>query len=173
MATSAACLGLLGLALGSSFGSQGEATAPRPRPGLTAQQTKEAVKLASGAMAELRKKTEGATAPDADRREYVVGVELLSASSPARPRDKPAAPADNADATKTKPDLPAKDAGSQPRPGPRAVVTSYRYFDDITVVTTVDLGTGKVVKVEAAQHLRTPLSESEFEEALAMAHERS
>ncbi len=28
-------------------------------------------------MTELRKKTEGATNPDADRREYVVGVELL------------------------------------------------------------------------------------------------
>ena len=58
-----------------------------PGPGLTAQQTKEAVKLAKGAMTELRKKTEGANEPDADVREYVVNVELLVAKEnpPTRP----------------------------------------------------------------------------------------
>ena len=69
-------LGLVGLALASASGP--DEPPPRPRPGLTAQQTKEAVKLAQGAMVELRKKTEGASTPGADRREYVVGVELLS-----------------------------------------------------------------------------------------------
>jgi hypothetical protein len=170
-AVGVACLGLLGLALASSFGSQGEP--PKPRPGLTAEQTKEAVKLAREAMVELRKKTEGAAAPEADRREYVVGVELWTPPSPVTPRGKPAAPADKDTATETKPDAPAKDAQPRPRPGPRAIVTSYRYFDDITVCTTVDLGTGQIVKVDAAQHLRTPLSEPEFDEAVAIARQRS
>ena len=53
-----------------------------------------------------------------------------------------------------------------------AIVTSYRYFDDITVFSTVDLKTNRVVKVEAAQHLRTPLSQTEFEAAQAMARDK-
>ena len=57
--------------------------------------------------------------------------------------------------------------------GPLAIVTSYRYFDDITVFSTVDLGAGRIVKVEAAQHLRTALSDEEFEEAKALAREQS
>ena len=52
-------------------------------------------------------------------------------------------------------------------------MTSYRYFDDITVFSTVDLATNRVVKVEAAQHLRTPLSQTEFDEAKEMAREKS
>jgi hypothetical protein len=169
--TAAVCLGLIGLVFVSSFGSQSEPE--RPRPGLTAQQTKQAVSLAKGAMAELRKKTEGAAAPKADRREYVVGVELLTGSSPAPPRTKPAARGEDGAAKETQPDQKSGAGEERPRPGPRAIVTSYRYFDDITVFTTVDLGTGKVVKVDAAQHLRTPLSDTEFEEAVALARERS
>jgi hypothetical protein len=169
--TGAACLGLVGLAVAASSGSQGEP--PPPRAGLTALQTKQAVNLAKGAMVELRKKTEGASQPDADRREYIVGVELLAGSSPAPPGAKPAAPAAEGTAPETRSGEPAKDAPRRPLPGPRAVVTSYRYFDDITVFTTVDLGTGRVVKVDAAQHLRTPLSDAEFEEAKALARERS
>ena len=59
---------------------------------------------------------------------------------------------------KGKDDEKAKSARTVP--GPLAVVTWYRYFDDITVFSTVDLGKAKVVAVEAVQHLRTPLSNS-------------
>ena len=46
-------------------------------------------------MAELRKKTEGATDPGADRREYVVGVELLDRgrATTGSVRRRPPAPA--------------------------------------------------------------------------------
>src|SRR5208337_469141 len=57
--------------------------------------------------------------------------------------------------------------------GPLALVTSYRYFDDITVFATVDLGAGRIVNLEAAQHLRTALSDEEYEEAKALAREHS
>ena len=53
------------------------------------------------------------------------------------------------------------------------MVTSYRYFDDITVFSIIDLGTGRVVDVQAAQHLRTPLSDDEFDEAQTLAQEKS
>ncbi len=52
-------------------------------------------------------------------------------------------------------------------------MTSYRYFDDITVFSTVDLNTGKVVDVQAAQHVPTPLSDGEFDEAVDLAREKS
>jgi hypothetical protein len=52
-------------------------------------------------------------------------------------------------------------------------VTAYRYFDDITVFATVDLGAGRIVSVDAAQHLRTALSDEEYEEAKALARQRS
>ena len=71
-------LGSAGLAGSLALGQPPE-QGSTPRPGLTARQTKQAVELAHGAMQELRKKTEGATEPEADRREYVVNVELLSA----------------------------------------------------------------------------------------------
>ena len=72
-------VGLVGLALAASPSGPDDPP-PRPRPGLTSQQSKEAVKLAQRAMVELRKKTEGASNPGADRREYVIGVELLAAA---------------------------------------------------------------------------------------------
>jgi hypothetical protein len=168
-------LGLVGLALASESGPDGPPSLPRP--GLTAQQAKEAVKLAQGAMVELRKKTEGASSPGADVREYVIGVELLSSNeSTPRPAKDATAPA-SGDASKPKTQEKEKETDKEKEtetvPGPRAIVTSYRYFDDITVFSTVDLKTNRVVKVEAAQHLRTPLSESEFDEAKEMAREKS
>jgi hypothetical protein len=161
-------IGLVGLALASP--SCPDEPPPRPRPGLTSQQTKQAVKLAQGAMTELRKKTEGATAPAADRREYVVGVELLSGTEPTT-----RAGGEGERAQTPPPEQPKEAAQSTktgPASGPRAIVTSYRYFDDITVFSTVDLATNRVVKVEAAQHLRTPLSQTEFDEAKEMAREK-
>jgi Cu2+-containing amine oxidase len=130
---------------------------PTPRPGLTAQQTKQAVELARDAMRELRKKTEGASEPEADPREYVVNVELL----PRKEDEPPAAGKSSQAKTQTK------------ALAPRAVVTSYRYFDDITFYATVDLNTGRVVDVQAAQHIPTPLSDSEFDEAVAVARDKS
>jgi hypothetical protein len=153
LATIAATTGLVGSVLAIRAGAQSQP--PSPRPGLTAQQTKQAVELAKGAMRELRKKTEGADERDADQREYVVNVELLarkeSESSP------------DGEKTKVKANVP----------GPRAIVTSYRYFDDITVFSTVDLESGRVVDVQAAQHIPTPLSDAEFDEAVAVAREKS
>jgi hypothetical protein len=168
-----ASLGLVGLAL--CLGSGPEGPPARPRPGLTAQQTKQAVNLAKGAMRELRKKTEGASNPGADLREYVVGVELLATKETAPPGGKEEAPPEEGEAAKAKQADQEKNAGAEKTKskGPLAVVTSYRYFDDITVFSTIDLGTGRVVNVEAAQHLRTPLSEAEFEEAKELAREKS
>jgi hypothetical protein len=130
---------------------------PRPRPGLTALQTKQAIDLAQGAMRELRKKTEGALEPEADRREYVVNVELLASKD-----EEPSGEGE-----------PSKSKAQAPAAGLRAVVTSYRYFDDITVFSTIDLKTGRVVDVQAVEHLRTPLSDDEFDEAKALARETS
>ncbi|MFO0892722.1 MAG: hypothetical protein U0790_26715 [Isosphaeraceae bacterium] len=148
------------------------------RPGLTAQQTLRAVELARGALTELRKKTEGAAAPDVDRREYIVGVEFLSAAPPAaRTPDRKSAAQEAKAKAAPGPESPKGQGQARenpPRkPGPFAVVTAYRYFDDITVFSTIDLGTGRVVDVQAAQHLRSALSDEEFEEAKAMARERS
>ena len=110
-------------------------------------------------MAELRKKTEGATNPDADRREYVVGVELLRAKATAETREptkmKPTKADTGQPRRKQKANRKTRQGARPEKTGPLAVVTSYRYFDDITVFSTVDLGTGQVVDVEAAQHLRT------------------
>jgi hypothetical protein len=184
LAAFAVAAGVVGAALGSDPRAQGPT---RPRPGLTAQQTKEAVSLTRAAMTELRKKTEGASERTADRREYIVGVELLS--SPADENraggDSSATAGDEQGKTKPAPekkkendedgngDEKAKEKGKEKPPGTLAVVTWYRYFDDITVFSTVDLSKGKVVAVEAIQHLRTPLSTDEFEEAQELAREKS
>ena len=158
-------LGFAGLAARSRSPSRpSPAPTQRPRPGLTAQQTKQAVELARGAMQELRKKTEGATEPEADRREYVVNVELLERQGRRGRRQE-------GPARRSPPPTPKRSAGRPP--DPRAVVTSYRYFDDITVFSTIDLSTGKVVEVQAAQHIPTPLSDGEYEEAIDLARERS
>ena len=171
----AAALGLIGI--GAWAAAQGT---PGPRPGLTAQQTRQAVDIARESLAELRKKTEGAAKPDVDRREYVVGVELLATkepenqSQPAQPKAKTGPPGGSPENT-TKAGESEK-ATTKPLAavrGPLALVTSYRYFDDITVFATVDLGAGRIVNLEAAQHLRTALSDEEYEEAKALARERS
>jgi hypothetical protein len=129
---------------------------------LTARQTKQAIELAQGAMQELRKNTEGATGPEADRREYVVNVEMLNTKEDDLPKEKAK-------------ELPrARREDDAPKvANPRAVVTSYRYFDDLTVFSTVDLTTGKVVEVQAAQHIPTPLSDGEYDEAIDLGRERS
>ena len=113
-------------------------------------------------MTELRKKTEGATEPGADHREYVVGVELLASPADEHPPGKRIGCPQEDEPAKTKPEPEKKRKRKTTRtrrrkgkarqakaPGPLAVVTWYRYFDDITVFSTVDLGTGKVVAVEA------------------------
>ncbi len=175
----AVAAGLVGAALASA--PQKEQGPTRPRPGLTAQQTKEALSLAKTAMTELRKKTEGATEPTADRREYIVSVELLATPGDEKKRASEENPGDDQGKARPEPekkeDETAKDEektkpGEKP-PGPLAVVTWYRYFDDITVFSTVDLGKGKVVAVEALQHVRTPLSNDEFTEAQQLAASRA
>jgi hypothetical protein len=156
LAASVVTTGLVSALVVAPAWSQGQS--PRPRPGLTAQQTKEAIELAKGAMRELRKKTDGAAEPEADQREYVVNVELLAGKDDEQPTDD---------------ESPPKSKAAAKAAGPRAVVTSYRYFDDITVFSTVDLKTGRVVDVQAAQHMRTPLSDAEYDEARALARQMS
>jgi hypothetical protein len=161
----AVLLGLAGLA-GAVALAQPPESGPtqRPRPGLTAQQAKQAVELAQGAMQELRKKTDGATEPEADRREYIVNVEMLNSKE-----EQPAATKESSGENPA----PGVDGNPRKTPSPRAVVTSYRYFDDLTVFSTIDLSTGKVVEVAAAHHIPTPLSDGEYEEAIDLGRSKS
>ena len=153
-------LGLVGLALARA---RPPGPPSRPRPGLTAQQTKEAVNLAKGAMVELRKKTEGASTPGADLREYIVGVELLAPRNLSSKRENRRG-SRRGRAPQAKPEQEEKQQEKAKGPGrwpssPRiATSTTSPCFRRST-------GAGRVVKVEAAQHLRTPLSDGEFEEA--------
>ena len=171
----ASALGVIGV--GAWAAAQGT---PSPRPGLTAQQTRQAVDIARENLLELRKKTDGAAKPDVDRREYVVGVELLatkepeSSSRPAQPKAK-TEPPERSPGNTSKTGETEKSTTKPPAPvrGPLALVTSYRYFDDITVLATVDLGASRIVNLEAVQHLRTALSNEEYEEAKVLARERS
>lgn len=161
-----ALLGGLGLTVGTLAVARPapQDGAQRPRPGLTAQQSKQAVELVKDAMKQIRRQTEGAEAPQADRREFIVNVELLNDKGENR-SDRAGKPKPNESA--------GSEAGAATAANPRAVVTSYRYFDDITMFSTVDLKTGRVLEVQTAQHVPTPLSDGEFDEAVAMAKERS
>ena len=127
-----------------------DASKQQLRPGLSAQQSQEAIKISTAAMKELREKTEGAKETTADRREFVVGIERL--------RDKA---------------QPSSDGSKKASAPAKAVVTYYRYFDDLTVTAVVDLETGKTTALDAAQHVRTPLSSEEYEFAKARAKEKS
>ena len=136
-----------------------------PRRGLTAIQTRDAVRIAAGPLAEARKAAGAPAMFGADPREFVVGVERLAEKANAfKFKDAP---------TGVAPGNPAPpEADPAGGPPPRAVVISYRYDDDTTVYATVDLATGRTVDISSAQHMRTPLSDGEFEAAKALARDQ-
>jgi hypothetical protein len=65
----------------------------------------------------------------------------------------------------------ANDTGERPRGvgAGTVVVSHYRYRTDETILSVVDLATGKVLEVEKHAHLPTPLAPEEFDEAKALA----
>ena len=146
----------LWIALGGAASAPGQQEVAAPRPGLTADQTKQAIRVAGQALAESRPKpatppADAEDKPAPKRREYVVGVERLVEKYPAKGAQPP--------------------AETPPESG-RAVVTIYRYEDDSTVYSVVDLASGKVVDSQTTQHARTPLSDGEYQAAQDLATER-
>lgn len=118
---------------------------PAPRQGLNAEQSRRATEIATREVERIRPNPAAdPSTPAATVREYVVNVERLA----------------------------EKSAAAGKAASPKAVVTTYRYADDTTIMTTVDLATGRAVDVSTAQHVRTPLSQEEFAEAQALARER-
>jgi hypothetical protein len=142
-----------------------------PRPGLSAEQTQQAATIARKLMEELRLAEPEVSEPQPDRRAYVVGVELWRPKEGTGNGARQGEQGGAAEPVPSPPE-PAPDA-STPHAGPLAIVTCYRYHDDTTVFATIDVGSGRVVRVETAVHLRTPLSREEFEEAQQLALEQS
>ena len=66
-----------------------------------------------------------------------------------------------------------EDKSNEKPPGPLAVVTSYRYFDDITVFSTIDLGSGQVVGSRPPSICARRFPTDEFDEAQELAREKS
>ena len=90
---------------------------PPPRPDRSSRRSRPS-RSPAGRMVELRKKTEGASKPDVDRREYIVGVELLTAkpTTPAEPRQpRPKAKPSRSRRPPSSPSEKGQDQGRQPR----------------------------------------------------------
>ncbi|QEH33604.1 hypothetical protein OJF2_21080 [Aquisphaera giovannonii] len=155
----------------ASVGAQGT---PAPRAGLSPQQVQGAVRSAREAIEQSRKKDDEPERRDVDRRQYVVGVEVVDLKQPPAPGPAEASASPPRDADREEGEAEARpSAPAAPRGGILALVTTYRYRDDVTIFATVDVATGKVVRMEEAAHLRSALSDEEYEDAQALARERS
>lgn len=143
------------------------------RQGLTAQQTKQATEVARGTLVELRKRDENAQKPEVDTREYIVAVEMIPARKSPDQTKNDAETKTPAEAEKNDQPEPRGNEAGKGQTGTLALVTSYRYFDDTTIFATIDLSTGNVVSLETARHVRTALSNEEFEDAKLLAKQNS